>query len=73
MMPNFIKLINGDIINIDEILYIHPSKTEECAFLYIKHLYHSSDDISYTNAIVKSKMIKITLQDYDKITQKLGL
>ena len=37
----FFIMKNGDVINTNEIIYIHLSKTEEKAFIYIKGLFHS--------------------------------
>ena len=68
MKTRFFILENGDIINVEQILYIHLSKSEECAYVYIKHLMHASDNyiVDYGNL---SKRIKISLADYDKFIQ----
>lgn len=62
-MKNFIELSTGDFINLEEIIYIHLAKTSECAYVYIKGLYHSDDDAKPGS----SKRITISLEDYDKI------
>lgn len=62
-MKNFIELSTGDFINLEEIIYIHLAKTSECAYIYVKNLYHSSDEA----ASGSSKRITISLEDYDKI------
>ena len=64
---HFLILENGNIINIQEILYVHLSKTEECAYVYVKHLMHASDDYTENFGNI-AKRIKITLKDYDRLT-----
>lgn len=68
MKNKFCVLIDGDIINISKILYIHLSKTEECAYVYIEHLMHGENEYTeeYGNLC---KRIKISLEDYDKIVK----
>lgn len=68
MKNKFCVLIDGDIINISKILYIHLSKTEECAYVYIGHLMHGENEYTeeYGNLC---KRIKISLEDYDKIVK----
>lgn len=68
MKNKFCVLIDGDIINISKILYIHLSKTEECAYVYIEHLMHGENEYieEYGNLC---KRIKISLEDYDKIVK----
>ena len=68
MKNKFCVLIDGDIINISKILYIHLSKTEECAYVYIEHLSHGENEYTeeYGNLC---KRIKISLEDYDKIVK----
>ena len=43
MKTNFFVMIDGDVINISKILYIHLSKSEECAYVYIEHLMHGEN------------------------------
>lgn len=68
MKNNFYVLNDGDVINISKILYIHLSKTEECAYVYIEHLMHGENEYTeeYGNVF---KRIKISLDDYDKIVE----
>lgn len=68
MKNNFYVLADGDVINISKILYIHLSKTEECAYVYIEHLMHGENEYTeeYGNVF---KRIKISLDDYDKIVE----
>jgi hypothetical protein len=68
MKRNFYILGDGDVINISKILYIHLSKTEECAYVYIEHLMHGENEYTeeYGNVF---KRIKISLVDYDKIIE----
>ena len=68
MKNKFCVLIDGDIINISKILYIHLSKTEECAYVYIEQLMHGENEYTeeYGNLC---KRIKISLEDYDKIVK----
>ena len=62
-MKSFIELSTGDFINLEEILYVHLAKTSECAYVYVKNLFHSSDEASSGS----SKRITISLEDYDKM------
>lgn len=62
-MKSFIELSTGDFINLEEILYVHLAKTSECAYVYVKNLFHSSDEA----ASGSSKRVTISLEDYDKI------
>ena len=67
---HFLILENGNIINVQEILYVHLSKTEECAYVYVKHLMHASDDYAENFGNI-AKRIKITLKDYDRLTNMI--
>ena len=60
---HFLILENGDVINMNEVLYVHLSKTEECAYVYVNNLRHASDDY---HDVIGAKRVRITLKDYDK-------
>ena len=61
---------NGDVININEIIYIHLSKTEEKAFVYVKGLFHCKTE-SYDRSKILPKRLTISLDDYDKLVKIL--
>lgn len=62
----FFIMKNGDVINIDEIIYIHLSKTEEKAFIYVKGLFHSKVE-HYDKSIVLPKRLTVNLDEYDNL------
>lgn len=66
----FIILDSGDIININDILYVHPSKQHENAYLYIRELYHGAQ---YKTDKDGHKRIDITLKDYDILREYLPI
>lgn len=70
MKNKFFIMKNGDVINIDEIIYIHPSKTEEKAFIYVKGLFHSKVE-DYDKSLVIPKRLTINLEEYDKLVKIL--
>lgn len=61
---------NGDVINMNEIIYIHLSKTEEKAFVYIKGLFHSKTE-SYDRSKILPKRLTISLEEYDNLVKIL--
>jgi len=65
---HFFILENGNILNMEEILYVHLSKTEEYAYVYMKHLMHASDEYTENFGNI-AKRVKITLRDYDRLIQ----
>lgn len=71
MKTNFFVMIDGDVINISKILYIHLSKSEECAYVYVEHLMHGENEFTeeYGNLC---KRVKISLDDYDKIVELIS-
>lgn len=64
---NFVELKNGDIINLSKMILIRLSRSEECAYMYLEGLYHSSGEFPPNS----TKMVEITLEDYDKIRKML--
>lgn len=66
----FFIMKNGDVINTNEIIYIHLSKTEEKAFIYIKGLFHSKVE-DYHKSLIIPKRVTINLEEYDNLIKEL--
>ena len=66
----FFIMKNGDVINTHEIIYIHLSKTEEKAFIYIKGLFHSKVE-DYDKSLIIPKRVAINLEEYDNLIKEL--
>ena len=66
----FFIMKNGDVINTNEIIDIHPSKTEEKAFIYVKGLFHSKVE-DYDKSLIIPKRVTINLEEYDNLIKEL--
>jgi hypothetical protein len=71
MKTRFCVLKDGDIINLDKVLYVHLSKSEECAYVYIGHLMHGENEFVEDHGNI-FKRIRVSLEDYDNIVELIN-